>query len=308
MVPAQAQPQVDLSEKKILILHTLESSTPLSLATNRGLLDTLRPGGIPGANLFFESMDLRRNPGPEFRRLLVEQMRLEWSPVINREFTLWDFRYYIIGALVFCLLETALIIFLIVQRHRKKSSEDSLRERTEELDQFFNVSLDLLCIANTDGYFLRLNSAWETTLGYTREELMAKRFLEFVHPDDLDRTRDFISILVSQQKIFFFENRYRCKDGTYRWLQWSSAPAGNLVYAAARDVTKHKEVQEKLKKSEERFRMLVETMNEGFGVQNENGVWTYANDTALLDARTLARGHHRGILSQNFLMRRIKVS
>ena len=76
---AQTKPQVDLRGKNVLILHTLESSTPLSLETNRGLLDTLRIGGIPGANLFFESMDLRRNPGPELRKLLVEQMRLKWS-------------------------------------------------------------------------------------------------------------------------------------------------------------------------------------------------------------------------------------
>ena len=89
------------------------------------------------------------------------------SIVINKEFTLWDLKYYIIGAVTFVLSETALIIFLIVQRRRKKVAEESLRQKTEELDQFFNVSLDLLCIANTDGYFLRLNPAWERILGYT---------------------------------------------------------------------------------------------------------------------------------------------
>ena len=107
---------------------------------------------------------------------------------------------------------------------------------------------------------------------------MAKRFLEFVHPDDLERTRKAISILASQHKVFSFENRYRCKDGTYRWLQWSSAPAGNLIYAAARDITEHRRADDSLKKSEERFRMLVETMKEGFGVRNEDYVWTYVND------------------------------
>ena len=130
-------------------------------------------------------------------------------------------------------------------------AEESLRQKTEELDQFFNVTLDLLCIANTDGYFLRLNPAWERILGYTREELMAKRFLDFVHPDDVDSTQEAISTLASQQKVFFFENRYRCKDGTYRWLEWSSAPAGNLIYAAARDVTERKRAEQAL---EERLR------------------------------------------------------
>jgi len=167
---------------------------------------------------------------------------------------------------------------VLVNTLERKRAEDSLGQRTEELDQFFNVNLDVLCIANTGGYFLRLNPAIERILGYTREELMARQFLDFVHPDDLDETRKAVSALGSQQKVFFLENRYRCKDGTYRWLQWSSAPVGKLIYAAARDVTEHKRAEENLKKSEERFRMLVETMNEGLGVQNENGVWTYVND------------------------------
>jgi formate hydrogenlyase transcriptional activator len=121
----------------------------------------------------------------------------------------------------------------------------------EELDQFFSVTLDLLCVANTDGYFLRLNPSWERILGHTREELMAKRFLDFVHPDDLERTRQAVSALASQQKLIFFENRYRCKDGTYRWFEWTATPVGNLIYAAARDVTERRLAQLAL---EERLR------------------------------------------------------
>jgi PAS domain S-box-containing protein len=173
------------------------------------------------------------------------------SIVVNREFTLWDLKYYIIAALIFSLLETGLIIFLIVQRHRKMRAEESLRQKTEELDQFFNVTLDLLGIANTDGYFLRVNPAMERVLGYSQEELTARPFFDFVHPDDVDKTREAVSALESQQKLFLFENRYRCKDGTYRWLQWSSAPVGKLIYAAARDVTERKLAEQAL---EERLR------------------------------------------------------
>ena len=201
------------------------------------------------------------------------------SNVLNRPKTIWsEYQGFVIAGIAVLLAQTLLLIGLLVQRRLKKKAESSVREKTEELDQFFNVSTDLLCVANTDGYFLRLNPVWERTFGYSREELMAKRFLDFVHPDDLDRTRDVISYLASQQKVFSFQNRYRCKDGTYRWLEWSSAPAGNLIYAAARDVTEHHRAEEDLKKSEERFRMLVETMKEGFGARNENYVWTYAND------------------------------
>ena len=150
-------------------------------------------------------------------------------------------------ALLSFLAQTVLVIGLLFQRRRKKVAEESLRQKTEELDQFFNVTLDLLCIANTDGYFLRLNPAWEKILGYTREELMAKRFLEFVHPDDVERTREAVAVLASQQNLSSFENRYRCKDGTYRWLEWSSAPAGNLIYAAARDVTERKQMHREIR-------------------------------------------------------------
>jgi PAS domain S-box-containing protein len=176
--------------------------------------------------------------GRQLRRWNLSESALpKGSIVINKELTPWDFRYYIIGGLAFVIAQSFLVARLLVQKRRKRSAEESLRQKTEELDQFFTLSLELLCIANTDGYFLRLNPAWERGLGYSREELMAKRFLDFVHPDDLDRTQQAISTLESQQKVIHFENRYRCKDGTYRWLEWTSAPAGNLIYSVARDVT-----------------------------------------------------------------------
>ncbi len=116
----------------------------------------------------------------------------------------------------------------------------------EGLAVFFDLVLDLLCVANTDGYFLKLNHAWETTLGYTADELTAVRFLDFVHPDDVASTTEAISELASQKKVIDFINRYRCKDGTYRWLQWRSAPSGDLIIAAARDITEQKRIEAEL--------------------------------------------------------------
>ena len=118
---------------------------------------------------------------------LSENALPEGSIVINRELTLWDFRFYIIGVLAFIMAQSCLIAGLLINRRRRESAEASLRQKTEELDQFFNVSLDLLCIANIQGYFLRLNPVWERTLGYSMEELMAKQFTDFVHPDDFER-------------------------------------------------------------------------------------------------------------------------
>jgi len=230
-------------------------------------LEILR-SGIQNAAAYPKNIEVRPIPmydGRQLKRWGLNASTLpEGSTVINKELTLWDFKYYIIGAVAFCLAETALIIFLVVQRRRKKVAEESLRQKTAEVDQFFNVSLDLLCIANTDGYFLRLNPVWEKVLGYTREELMATRFLDFVHPDDLDRTWEALSMQASQQRAFLLENRYRCKDGTYRWLQWNSAPApaGSLIYAAARDITDRKQAEEELRRHEERLEELVHERTE----------------------------------------------
>ena len=119
----------------------------------------------------------------------------------------------------------------------------------EELDRFFSLSLDLFCIAKLDGYFVRLNPAWERVLGIPRDELLAKPWLDFVHPDDLDATRGAGSTLVDGVEVIAFENRYRCADGSYKWLQWVSAPVRSLglIYAVARDITDNKRAEEELR-------------------------------------------------------------
>ncbi len=118
------------------------------------------------------------------------------SMLVNRPRNLWtDYRGFVIGSIVVFMALTMLASGLLVQRYFRRSAEENLRQKTEELDQFFSVTLDLLCIANTDGYFLRLNPAWERILGYTHEELMTKQFFDLVHPDDLERTRKAVSAL-----------------------------------------------------------------------------------------------------------------
>ena len=116
----------------------------------------------------------------------------------------------------------------------------------EELDRFFRLSPDLLCVAGFDGYFKRLNPAWEEVLGYTREELFARPYLDFVHPDDRNPTATEAGKLSGGGRVISFENRYRARDGTYRWLQWNavSLSSEQAIYAAARDVTERKQAKE----------------------------------------------------------------
>ena len=119
-------------------------------------------------------------------------------------------------------------------------AQEALREKSEELDQFFTTSLDLFCIADTNGIFRRLNPEWEKTLGYTLAELEGKRFLDFVHPDDMEATLVAIADLNLQRDVINFTNRFRCRDGSYRWIEWRSRAQGTLIYAAARDITEMK--------------------------------------------------------------------
>ena len=112
------------------------------------------------------------------------------------------------------------------------------RRAQDELDRFFMLSLDMLCIAGFDGYFKRVNPAWQRTLGYTEEDLRARPFLDFVHPDDREATIAAAARLSLGEEIVYFENRYFHKDGTLRWLLWTCTPfpEQRVIYAAARDI------------------------------------------------------------------------
>ena len=124
----------------------------------------------------------------------------------------------------------------------------------EDRDRFFNVTLDLLCIAGTDGYFKQLNPAWVDALGWSIEELKTKPFLDFIHPDDLDSTLKEVAKLKEGQPAINFVNRYQCKDGSYKVLNWVSAPFGDILYASATDITDLKNTQQKLAESEKLFK------------------------------------------------------
>ena len=110
-------------------------------------------------------------------------------------------------------------------------------------DRFFTLSIDMLCIAHFSGYFQRLNPAWETTLGFTREELQSKRMFEFVHPEDRERTLEQNRIVRAGGQALGFENRYLCKDGSYKWLLWNARAdlEHELIYSVARDITTRKQ-------------------------------------------------------------------
>ena len=186
---------------------------------------------------------------------------------------------------------------------RLKKESAALEQAEKERDRLFNLSIDMLCIAGFDGYFKQLNPAWEKALGWTNAELMAKPYLDFVHPEDREHTIKAASGLADGKTVITFDNRYLCKNGTYKWISWNSLPMveEQLIVAVARDITQskqiegelnqyrghleelvqkrsseiknaleqlqyeitvHKLTEETLKTSEERFRLLVEGVEE----------------------------------------------
>lgn len=112
----------------------------------------------------------------------------------------------------------------------------------DQLLHFFNQSPDLLCIAGVDGIFKHLNPAWTPLLGWTNAELQARPFLDFVHPDDHAATLAVMDQIDTGATMFSFENRYHCKDGSWKWLRWTASPLLNQqeIYAIARDITRQK--------------------------------------------------------------------
>ncbi|MBI5548457.1 MAG: PAS domain S-box protein, partial [Deltaproteobacteria bacterium] len=126
-----------------------------------------------------------------------------------------------------------------------KHQREVALEKAEQLDSFFELALDGLCIIDAQGRFLRLSRAWESILGYPLEELLEKPFMDFVHPEDVEPTRRAFADVQAGKPVLNFVNRYRRRDGTYRWLEWRASPfIGPFNYASARDITDRRRAEE----------------------------------------------------------------
>jgi PAS domain S-box-containing protein len=119
-----------------------------------------------------------------------------------------------------------------------------------ELDRIFNLSPDLIAVANFERHFTRVNPAAEQILGYTRDELLERPYLDFVHPDDRERTAAEAAAISQGKTTLSFENRYVGKDGSYRVLEWTATPVveENVMYAVARDVTERRRAEIELER------------------------------------------------------------
>jgi diguanylate cyclase (GGDEF)-like protein/PAS domain S-box-containing protein len=140
---------------------------------------------------------------------------------------------------LFTLISLSVVMLLITGIVARRARAD------ERARRFFDLSRDMLCTADADGYFVELNDAWRMSLGYELEELRSVPFVERVHPEDRERTEAEAAGLFEGTETLQFENRYEAKDGSWHWLRWSSqlAPDESLIYARATDVTHLKQIE-----------------------------------------------------------------
>ncbi len=160
------------------------------------------------------------------------------------------------------------------------------REAEFERDRFFNVALDVLCVATLDGYFKRVNPAFERLTGYSAAELTSKQFVDFVHPDDRERTLRELASIFDGVDCDGFENRYMRRDGTYRWVRWrcpAAAPGDTLIYASAHDVTEARAAADTLRRNEARVRQVIDLVPHFIFAKDREGRFILVN-RALADA------------------------
>ncbi|MCX6142837.1 MAG: PAS domain S-box protein [Ignavibacteriales bacterium] len=149
----------------------------------------------------------------------------------------------------------------------------------EERDQFFALSLDLLCLTGFDSYFKRVNPAWQKILGSNNDELLSKPFFEFVHSEDRSKTEDEFRRAVQGGHGVGFATRFRCSDGSYKWIEWSATADSKrqLVYAVGRDVTERMRIEAEVKESEFRYRILADNATDIISRLSPDGIYLYVS-------------------------------
>ena len=205
------------------------------------------------------------------------------SVLLERSVWLMEGRIWFL-AFVFLLVGLSLSTFM-----------GSLYSRLETGNRFLDLSVDMFCILGFDGFFKNLNPSWERVLGFTTAELTERPRVEFIHPEDREATAREVARLQHGEVTLAFENRYLCKDGSYKWLLWNAVSASDqhAIYAVARDITGRKRAEAELRESEDRYRKLFEL--------NPQPTWIYDRETLRFLAVNQAALRNYGYTHEEFL-------
>ena len=155
---------------------------------------------------------------------------------------------------------------------KKQRPDQSRDDESLGIEGFFELSTDLLSVSDAQGRYVRLSRSWERLLGHSLHELMARPYMDFVHPDDRAQTAQILAGLLDGREIVDFVNRYRTHDGHYRYLSWRANPSGpnGLIYAVARDVTDAMNSTRRLAEERARLRAIMDTMPDLMFLKNRD--------------------------------------
>jgi PAS domain S-box-containing protein len=238
---------------------------------------------MPGMDGFETASLIRQRPATEHTPIIFVTSMNQSENSITRGYSLGAVDY-ILSPIVPQVLRSKVSVFVELykrteqikrQGERLRQLEEAAfkRQLTEAVDRleaetkrnrFFTLSLDLLAIADFDGYMLQLNPNWEKTLGYAEDELRTRPGPDFVHAEDRDAMLAEMDKLRSGAASCYFEGRYRCKDGTFRWLGWTAAPfpQEKLIYIFARDITQRKTNEQKIESLNGQLKQRVQELTE----------------------------------------------
>lgn len=183
--------------------------------------------------------------------------------------------------------------------NENKNNHLSLQEEITH-SVFFNISTDLFSIISNEGLFIEVNKAWESTLGYSSEDLIGKPFEKFLHPDDIKKTAvEFINVVQGQEAINFI-NRYRASDGSYKWLEWKGKvnEKNNRIYSVTRDITIQKQLEIELLSSKELYHEIF--------YSNPNPMWIFDLETLAFLEVNQATIDQYGYTKEEFLSMTLK--
>ena len=163
-----------------------------------------------------------------------------------------------------------------LERHRQE----------EDLEKIFNLSLDMIGSGNLDGYFTKINSSFRSILGYTEEEFLEKPFISFVHNQDLEKTKQALAEAAKGKQTIHIENRYKCKDGSYKWIEWKvlSIVKENKFIAVGRDITARKQVESALYDSQRMLHTVLDSIPTAVFWKDSDSFYLGSNRTWLAAA------------------------
>ncbi|MCU0545230.1 MAG: PAS domain S-box protein [Oscillatoriaceae cyanobacterium Prado104] len=173
-------------------------------------------------------------------------------------------------------------IFLLAARVLQKAVSGILNDRQSsqtDIYRFFNLSPDILSVIGFDGYFKQLNPAAEAILGYSVAEMLDRKSIDFVHPDDREATLKELAIIAAGNSNVYFENRWRCQDGSYKWLAWTanSSPAEESIYAVARDISDAKNIEKSLQEKLDLLYSSIDSTSDAIYVKDLQGHYIVVN-------------------------------